>query len=139
MSKLNAYIVSFFIIVALTLFGAHMVHSRVAASLELEKMLVQQELADEIQKKKILRAIIACESSDRHVIGRLAKVGIDVGKCQINTYWHEERAESMGLDLYDPEDNMVYCLYLFEAEGVKPWKSSQVCWKQSLEKENIHF
>lgn len=131
----------------LSLFGAHMVHSRVVERVEQEKIPAQQELAQklahdlamEIQKEKILKAIILCESSNRHVIGTLAKVGIDIGKCQINTYWHEERAASMGLDLYDPEDNMDYCLYLFESEGVKPWKSSQLCWQQELEKENIHL
>jgi hypothetical protein len=143
MVKLNTSVIIIIMIVALTLLGAHIVHSRVVERVEQEKTLVQQELARElameIQKGKILKAIIACESSNRHVIGTLAKVGIDIGKCQINTYWHKERAESMGLDLYDPEDNMDYCLFLFESEGVKPWKSSQLCWQQELEKENIRF
>ena len=139
MEKLHAYVIIITMIMVLTLFGAHMVHSRVVEIVEQERILVQRELDLEIQKKKILKAIIACESSNRHVIGTLAKVGIDIGKCQINTYWHEERAEAMGLDLYDPDDNMDYCRYLFESEGVKPWKSSQVCWQQELEKENIHF
>jgi len=123
----------------LTMSGTHMVHSRVVESLEHEKMIVQQEIDKEIQKQKILKAIIDCESSNRHVIGTLAKVGVDIGKCQINTYWHLDRAEEMGLNLLDPEDNMEYCLYLFEEEGVRPWKSSQVCWRQTLEKENIQF
>jgi hypothetical protein len=111
----------------------------VVESLEHEKMLVQQEIDKEIQKQKILKAIIDCESSNRHVIGTLAKVGIDIGKCQINSYWHGDRAEEMGLNLFDPKDNMEYCLYLFEEEGVRPWKSSQVCWQQTLQKENITF
>jgi hypothetical protein len=123
----------------LTMSGTHMVHSRVVESLENEKMLVQHQIDKEIQKQKILKAIIDCESSNRHVIGTLAKVGVDIGKCQINTYWHSERAEQMGLNLFDPDDNMEYCLYLFEEEGVRPWKSSQVCWRQTLEKENIQF
>jgi hypothetical protein len=123
----------------LTMSGTHMVHSRVVESLEHEKMLVQRQINKEIQKQKILKAIIDCESSNRHVIGTLAKVGVDIGKCQINTYWHSERAEEMGLNLFDPEDNMEYCLYLFEEEGVRPWKSSQVCWRQTLERENIQF
>jgi hypothetical protein len=126
-------------IALLTMSGTHMVHSRVVESLEHEKMLVQQEIDKEIQKQKILKAIIDCESSNRNVVGTLAKVGVDIGKCQINSYWHGERAEEMGLNLFDPEDNMEYCLYLFEEEGVRPWKSSQVCWRQTLEKENIQF
>jgi hypothetical protein len=127
------------LIVLTTIIGAHMVHSQVVAILEHEKMHVKYEIHKEIEKQKILKAIIACESSNRHVVGTLAKVGIDIGKCQINTYWHGDKAESMGLNLYDPADNMEYCLYLFKTEGVKPWKSSQACWQQELEQENIKF
>jgi len=126
-------------IALLTMSGTHVVHSRVVESLEHEKMLVRHEIDKEIQKQKILKAIIDCESNNRHVIGTLAKVGVDIGKCQINTYWHLDRAEEMGLNLLDPDDNMEYCLYLFEEEGVRPWKSSQVCWRQTLERENIQF
>lgn len=123
----------------ITIIGAHMVHSQAIAILEHEKMHVKREINKEIEKQKILKAIIDCESSNRHVVGTLAKVGIDIGKCQINTYWHGDRAESMGLNLYNPADNLEYCLYLFKTEGVKPWRSSQACWQQELEDENIKF
>ena len=138
MVKLNAYVIVIMILL-LIMFGAHMVHSRVVDGLEHEKMLALKTIDKEIQKQKILKAIIACESSNRHVIGTLSEVGVDIGKCQINTYWHGERAESMGLNLFDPDDNMEYCLYLFKSEGVKPWRSSQVCWQQALAKEDIYF
>lgn len=138
MLKKNAYLIVVLIILS-TIIGAHMVHSRAIAILEHEKMLVQKEINMEIDKQKILKAIIDCESRNRHVVGTLAKVGIDIGKCQINTYWHEARAEQMGLNLYDPTDNMEYCLYLFKTEGVRPWRSSQTCWEQELEEENIKF
>jgi len=138
MVNLNTYVIVI-MTVLLMMFGAHMVHSRVVDGLEHEKMLVVQTIDKEIQKQKILKAIIACESNNRHVIGTLSEVGVDIGKCQINTYWHEEKAESMGLNLFDPDDNMEYCLYLFKSEGVKPWRSSQVCWQQALEKEDIYL
>jgi hypothetical protein len=127
------------LIALITIVGTHMVHSQVVAVLEHEKMHIKHEISKEIEKQKVLKAIIDCESSNRHVVGTLAKVGIDIGKCQINTFWHGERAESMGLNLYDPADNMEYCLYLFKTEGVKPWRSSQACWQQELEQENIKF
>ena len=127
------------LIVLITIIGTHMVHSQAVAILEHERMHVRHEISKEIDKQKILKAIIDCESSNKHVVGTLAKVGIDIGRCQINTYWHGERAESMGLNLFDPTDNMEYCLYLFKTEGVKPWKSSQACWEQELEQENIQF
>lgn len=127
------------LIILLAVVGIHTVHSKAIAVLEHEKVLVQQEIDKEVDNLKILKAIINCESKNRHVVGTLAKAGIDIGKCQINTYWHEARAEAMGLNLYDPLDNMEYCLYLFETEGVGPWKSSQACWQPELEKENIKF
>jgi hypothetical protein len=140
MIKSYAYIIVV-LIVLLSIFGTNKVQSRVVDinRPEPEKVLVQKAIEMEGPKQKILNAIIACESSNRHVIGTLSKRGIDIGKCQINTYWHEESAASMGLNLYDPADNMEYCLFLFESEGVKPWRSSQVCWSQELEKENILF
>jgi hypothetical protein len=138
MLKANGYLIAV-LIVLLTIIGAHMVHSRAIAVPEHKKMLVQQEIDMEVDKQKILKAIIDCESSNRHVVGTLAKVGIDIGKCQINTYWHGARAEAMGLNLYDPAENMEYCLYLFEIEGVGPWRNSQACWQHELEKENIKF
>ncbi len=127
------------LIMVLTIIGTHMVHSRAIAVLENEKMLVQKEIDMEIDKQQILKAIIDCESRNRHIVGTIAKVGIDIGTCQINTYWHEAKAEQMGLNLFDPTDNMEYCLYLFKTEGVKPWKSSQACWQQELEDQNIKF
>jgi hypothetical protein len=138
MIKVKWYIIVILIVLPVTI-GSHMVHSQVVAILEHEKMHVKYEINKEIEKQKILKAIIDCESSNRHVVGTLAKVGIDIGKCQINTYWHGEKAESMGLNLYDPSDNLEYCLYLFKTEGVKPWRSSQACWQHELEQKNIKF
>ena len=138
MFKTKGYVIVFLMIL-LAIAGVHMVHSKAIAVLDHEKMLVQRELAMEIDKQRILKAIIDCESKNQHVVGTLAKAGIDIGKCQINTYWHGARAEAMGLNLYDPLDNMEYCLHLFETEGVGPWKSSQACWEHELEMENIKF
>ena len=47
---------------------------------------------------------------------------------QINTLYHGEKAENLGLDLMVIGDNMAYARYLYEKEGTKPWKSSATCW-----------
>jgi len=138
MFKTRGYLIVVLMVLLATA-GVHMVHSKAIAVIDHEKMLVQQKIEMEVGKKRILKAIIDCESRNQHVVGTLAKAGIDIGKCQINTYWHESRAEAMGLNLYDPLDNMEYCLYLFETEGVVPWRSSQACWQHVLETENIRF
>lgn len=55
--------------------------------------------------------------------------GLDVGKFQINTLYHMERAEEMGLDLYNEYDNEKYALLLFEENGTKDWGASRSCWQ----------
>ena len=77
--------------------------------------------------------VARCESRFRH----LGKSGMplrgevnsrDVGVMQINEYYHETTAVSMGLDLRNFEDNMRYARGLYEREGTTPWLSSSKCW-----------
>lgn len=73
--------------------------------------------------------IIRCESSNiAHATGTLAKVGIDVGYWQINTYYHLETARKMGLDIYNPVDNLEYGAWLMSKHGTQPWSASEHCW-----------
>ena len=55
----------------------------------------------------------------------------DIGVMQVNEYYHEERAEALGLDLYTMQGNVAYARYLFEKEGTVPWNSSSPCWNKS--------
>lgn len=86
---------------------------------------------------EILEDISVCESGGRHykdngdvVIGRLNAegLGVDIGKYQINSVFHTETAEKMGLDLYDEHDNEKYALYLYDNQGTQPWNASEDCW-----------
>lgn len=81
----------------------------------------------------------AVEGSGRHfnadgtvVVGRLNKpeYGVDVGEYQINEVFHGERAQSLGLDLYDEEDNETYAEMLYEEQGAKPWEASANCFRR---------
>ena len=53
---------------------------------------------------------------------------LDIGRWQINDYWHEETMQSMGMDIYDDYDNIEYGFQLLANEGVKHWKASRHCW-----------
>jgi len=33
----------------------------------------------------------------------------------------------MGYDIYDPEENIIYALFLLKTEGIKHWSSSYKC------------
>lgn len=94
---------------------------------KLEKQMVEYNV-----RMKVLEAIIQCESGGRHIDGVLAKVGVDKGICQINTYWHGDRATAMGLDLDNIDDNVQYGLFLLQTEGTKPWRASKHCWQPVL-------
>lgn len=82
----------------------------------------------------VLVEVARCESTFRHTDknGRPLR-GVensqDVGIMQINERFHLERAEKLGIDIYSLEGNLEYARYLYQKEGVAPWKASQKCWR----------
>jgi len=89
--------------------------------------------AQKPSRPDILRRIAVCESGDRHfdrkgAVIRGAQNVHDVGRYQINLYYHREAAERLGLDLFDEQDNETYALHLYAQSGTKPWKWSEHCW-----------
>lgn len=54
----------------------------------------------------------------------------DVGPWQINDYFHERRAKSLGLNIYNEDDNLRYGFILMSEQGTAPWKASSYCWKK---------
>jgi len=100
-------------------------------------LYVQPSLQSEIDRLSIKYSvdsslasrIIKCESSNKpNAIGTLAVVGKDVGYWQLNTYFHEESAIKMGLDIYTPEDNLEYGFWLLSTQGSRHWNASRACW-----------
>ncbi|TSC58634.1 MAG: hypothetical protein Greene041679_81 [Parcubacteria group bacterium Greene0416_79] len=82
----------------------------------------------------ILAEIAWCESRFRHLgndgrIIRGALSGTDVGVMQINEFYHGERAVRLGFDLHTLEGNLAYAKWLYEKEGVLPWRPSERCWQ----------
>ena len=58
----------------------------------------------------------------------------DVGVMQINTKYHEKKANELGLDLYSLNGNLAYAQYLYDKEGSRPWLSSSPCWGRLAQK-----
>lgn len=52
----------------------------------------------------------------------------DIGYWQINNYYHEDRAKSLGMDIYTYEGNRDYALLLYNENGLKDWGASSACW-----------
>jgi len=81
----------------------------------------------------ILADIAWCESSMRHTRkdGTILRGEVDsddIGVMQINTRYHLIDSEELGLDIYSLNGNLAYAKYLYEKQGVKPWKASSPCW-----------
>lgn len=81
--------------------------------------------------------IIQCEGARYQFSGNnknLDKDGkvwsTDVGPWQINDYFHEARAQSMGLNIYNTEDNLRYGFILMEENGTRDWLASRYCWNK---------
>lgn len=88
----------------------------------------------------ILREIIFCESSWQHYYkdGSVKISNGNVGLAQINIGAHKKEYEALGLDIYNPYDNLRYAIILYKRNGIKDWdKWSGHCFRPRLEKEGI--
>ena len=95
--------------------------------------IVRQYFAD----IPVMIQVARCESTFRHTLadGTVLRGVVDnrdTGVMQINTYYHGETAEQLGLDLENIYDNMAYARDLYERQGTQPWSASQPCWGRTL-------
>jgi len=118
-------------IIALTLFAipsqTHESDSAISEKEVVEKVVVIPSVPE------ILKKISWCESRDRQFkadgsIHRGAVNPQDVGKYQINEYYHLEASRKLGMDIYTEKGNTDYALYLFKHQGTRPWNWSKFCW-----------
>jgi len=105
---------------------------------------IEENVVEKIEEKETLhpslKKVCSCESTGRPdkepqhyendgVTVRYGRINpLDKGLCQINLFYHEETATKMGLDLLKEEDNIKYANYLYEKEGLTPWRYSSSCW-----------
>lgn len=99
---------------------------------------VETDVREYFKDTPILAEISKCESAFRHIgkNGEIIRGKVnkgDIGVMQINTYYHEEEATKLGIDLTTFQGNMAYAKQLYDKEGTAPWLSSSACW-QKLEK-----
>ncbi len=85
----------------------------------------------------VLISVARCESTFRHTLadGSVLKGQVDnadTGVMQINRRYHEARAQGLGLDLFDLEDNLAYARILYDEQGTKPWNASAPCWRNEV-------
>ena len=98
---------------------------------------VEASVREYFKDTPILAEISKCESTFRHIgkNGEIIRGKVnkgDIGVMQINTYYHEEEAEKLGINLKTLQGNMAYAKYLYEKEGTTPWQSSSKCWNKQV-------
>jgi len=85
----------------------------------------------------IFAAIAKCESggSQFDSYGQVVRGRVnhhDVGLYQINEVIHQNAIAQTGVDIYSEEGNAQFASYLYAAQGLYPWRSSQYCWSRYL-------
>lgn len=94
---------------------------------------VEEYVREYFADTPILAEIAFCESTMRHFdengdVLRGVVDNDDLGVMQINTRYHGEKAEELGIDLHSINGNLEYAKYLYEQKGTQPWKASMPCW-----------
>jgi hypothetical protein len=52
----------------------------------------------------------------------------DLGLCQINLFYHGDRAKKLGIDLFSESGNIEYANLLYSENGTRDWNWSKHCW-----------
>lgn len=102
---------------------------------------VEEYVRDYFADAPVMIAIAKCESQFTHVKdGKILKNAKSsaIGVFQIMASLHTETGNKLGLDITTIEGNAAYARYLYEKEGIKPWKASEACWGKSQEAKD-HF
>lgn len=81
----------------------------------------------------VMQEIARCESGNRQFNddGSVLRGVInskDVGRFQINEYYHLEQSKKLGMDIYTWDGNTEYAMWLYENKGTIPWNWSKKCW-----------
>jgi len=78
----------------------------------------------------IMLEVARCESQYKITAHntKLNKDGTtDGGIFQLNSV-HDQELAALGLNKFDPEDNIKFARILYDRSGLRPWNSSKGCW-----------
>lgn len=129
------------LIIALTLLSQTLSsHPLLAQTVEASTLSTTTPITIEIpvtEEDKVLNAISHCESRDRQFnpdgsIFRGIVNSKDVGKFQINEFYHLEMSKKLEMNIYTLEGNTSYAKWLYETEGTQPWNASKYCWSKLI-------
>ena len=99
---------------------------------------VEEFVKDYFSDVPIMAEVARCESTFRHYDenGNVLRGVVnrsDVGVMQINEYYHLKRSKELGINIYSIEGNVEYARYLYDKQGLQPWRASSRCWAGNQE------
>lgn|SRR3990167_832417 len=98
---------------------------------EIEGILDRKKGELPVKLPKELYRIAWCESGlihERNDIITTSRTK-DYGLMQINRGWIDD-AQSMGLDIFEKRDNILFATYLYEKNKLNDWRASRSCWSK---------
>lgn len=98
-----------------------------------EPPLSKEVVTPPVVKDITLKKIAWCESRNRQfnpdgTVLRGVVNSQDVGKYQINEYYHLRASQALGMDILTLNGNTAYAEHLYKTQGSKPWNWSNHCW-----------
>lgn len=108
-----------------------------------QPLTLEEYVREYYEDTPILAEIAKCESRFRHlgIGGKVLRGEVsveDVGVMQINEFYHEERADKLGMNLHTLDGNLAYAKWLYHKEGTLPWFASSKCWQKSDTLARVH-
>ena len=97
------------------------------------KVEKEEPSIEALKVPEVMLRVANCESGNRQfhddgTVIRGKENNQDVGRFQINEYYHLETSKKLGIDIYTWEGNTEYAMWLYENEGLTPWNWSRHCW-----------
>ncbi|MEK7208884.1 MAG: transglycosylase SLT domain-containing protein [Patescibacteria group bacterium] len=99
--------------------------------------LIEKTSRDYDLDPRLALAVAKCENNFKHynqdgevLRGRANRY--DVGIFQINEQYHLAKSRELGFDIYTPDGNIEYAVWLMKTSGRAPWVWSQPCWSKEV-------
>jgi len=94
---------------------------------------IQAQIVKTFGSGSIMLDVAKCESGFRQFdkngnVLRGRENNNDIGLFQINTTYHLEQSQKMGIDIFTLKGNIQYAKYLYVSSGTTPWNWSKHCW-----------
>jgi len=95
-----------------------------------DRETIERKIDEAFPHAPIMKRVAFCESQYHIKAFNPTNNSDDIGLFQISTKYHGQRTKALGLDMYDPIDNIAYAKILYNESGLAPWVWSKSCWSK---------